>query len=391
MRFAVLLLLLLGAAVVRGVAVVPSAVFNEMMGSWRQAPATFEDPNLGSVRTVNSSEVTGLERIGATLVFITLKACTAQAPNWHPNADEFMYIVKGDGLERNVVWNGRLYTSVLKQGDVQVTPQGLLHSAVNPTCGDVEYIAIFNTASVVTEKAVPALLKMPQSSEYFDLGGFGAFLDANPSPPSGAIYALGGNCSQLCADNATAAPATNGGSSGPDRFAASLSNAPVAVENEHGSHRLLTAAEIPALADVKKGASFSFTTIKNCSFPSPHYMPHANKVTLPVAGAVNVSVLANGSQLYSHELGTTGDFFILPKSDLFSLSNELCRDAQIVAYWDTADAAKTYPLAELALFPEDQLAGAFGVEGSPALEPAEEGAFWPFDAPACSERCSRGG
>lgn len=36
---------------------------------------------------------------------------------------------------------------------------------------------------------------------------------------------------------------------------------------------------------MKKGASFSFTTIKNCSFPSPHYMPHANKVTLPVAGA----------------------------------------------------------------------------------------------------------
>ena len=57
MRFAVLLLLLLGAAGVRGVAVVPSAVFNEMMGSWRQAPATFEDPNLGSVRTVNSCEL----------------------------------------------------------------------------------------------------------------------------------------------------------------------------------------------------------------------------------------------------------------------------------------------------------------------------------------------
>lgn len=57
MRFVVLLPLLLGAAVVRGVAVVPSAVFNEMMGSWRQAPATFEDPNLGSVRTVNSCEL----------------------------------------------------------------------------------------------------------------------------------------------------------------------------------------------------------------------------------------------------------------------------------------------------------------------------------------------
>lgn len=56
-RPAVLLLLLLGAAVAHGVAVVTSAVFNEMMGSWRQAPATFEDAGLGSVRTVNSCEL----------------------------------------------------------------------------------------------------------------------------------------------------------------------------------------------------------------------------------------------------------------------------------------------------------------------------------------------
>lgn len=45
------------------------------------------------------------------------------------------------------------------------------------------------------------------------------------------------------------------------------------------------AAQLPALADLKKGASFSYTTIKSCSFPNPHYMPHANKVTMPVSGA----------------------------------------------------------------------------------------------------------
>jgi len=165
------------------------------------------------------------------------------------------------------------------------------------------------------------------------------------------------------------------------------------------------AAELPALGDVKKGASFSFTTVKNCSFPAPHYMPHANKVTMPVAGepasddwvlffavgsfmglcfwpfqgiddsATSLSndlpappclvcrsrkcigagewagqpnlhagrgnsgmaeelnlpqarpacqpgqlaaaVQVNGTQLLSHELGTTGDFFILPKGALW--------------------------------------------------------------------------
>lgn len=219
---------------VQGAAITRTAVFNEMMGSWRQAPASFEDPKLGSVRNVNSceraaapaaallrmphkllcrippvwrlllscphdagcscaltaclrtaqcsaAEVTGLDRIGATVAFITLKACTAQAPNWHPNADEFLYIVKGgllhtcrpehfqaaanlqsaplwaeqlctvvsgrcgpptcmppldvqrntslapstgDGMLRNVIWNGSLSTSTLKEGDVHVTPQG---------------------------------------------------------------------------------------------------------------------------------------------------------------------------------------------------------------------------------------------------------------------------
>jgi len=46
-----------------------------------------------------------------------------------------------------------------------------------------------------------------------------------------------------------------------------------------------------------------------------------------------------------------------PAADLFSLSNELCRDAHIVAYWDANNADKTYPLAELQLFPEYELAG----------------------------------
>ena len=49
----------------------------------------------GAPHPLAAAEVTGLQHIGATLVFVTLKACTAQAPNWHPNADEFMYIVKG--------------------------------------------------------------------------------------------------------------------------------------------------------------------------------------------------------------------------------------------------------------------------------------------------------
>ena len=167
-------------------------------------------------------------------------------------------------------------------------------------------------------------------------GGFGAFMDANPSPPTTSIYPLGGNCSQLCGTaanaSASAAPATDGGDGAYNRFTASLAGAPAASQNEHGSHRVLTAgepraargtrvhgcipdrfsavehaprkpfalticplpsrpalpapaAQLPALGDVKQGASFSYTTVKNCSFPAPHYMPHANKLTMPVAGA----------------------------------------------------------------------------------------------------------
>lgn len=71
--------------------------------------------------------------------------------------------------------------------------------------------------------------------------------------------------------------------------------------------------------------------------PLPHLL-HTCKPQHPPpffstpTGAVNVSVLVDGSHLYSHELGVTGDFFVLPRADLFSLTNELCRDARIVAY-----------------------------------------------------------
>ena len=74
-----------------------------------------------------------------------------------------------------------------------------------------------------------------------DEGGFGEFMLAGPNPPTSAIYSLGSNCSQLCAADASAAPAADGG--GYNRFTASLADAPVASENEHGSHRVLTAGE----------------------------------------------------------------------------------------------------------------------------------------------------
>lgn len=76
-------------------------------------------------------------------------ACTAVPPS------------AGDGLQYNVVWNGSLFTSALREGDLLVVPQGLLHSLLNPTCGDVEVLALYNSPAPVKEAAVPALLAMP--------------------------------------------------------------------------------------------------------------------------------------------------------------------------------------------------------------------------------------
>lgn len=36
-----------------------------------------------------------MESINTGLLFVTMKACTAQAPSYHPNADHFMYALKG--------------------------------------------------------------------------------------------------------------------------------------------------------------------------------------------------------------------------------------------------------------------------------------------------------
>ena len=52
-----------------------------------------------------------------------------------------------------------------------------------------------------------------------------------------------------------------------------------------------------------------------------------------------------------------------PKNDTMRHSISTDLNAAFGLQWDTADAAKTYPLAELALFPEDQLAGTAEAHG----------------------------
>lgn len=47
-----------------------------------------------------------MEAIGVDLLFVTMKGCTAQAPNYHPNADEFCYALKGRPLGQGRLWGG---------------------------------------------------------------------------------------------------------------------------------------------------------------------------------------------------------------------------------------------------------------------------------------------
>ncbi|URE06166.1 germin-like protein [Musa troglodytarum] len=100
---------------------------------------------LGSnVTAVNVNKIVGLNTLGISMVRIDYAPKGLNAPHTHPRATEILTVIEGQlfvGFVTSNSDNGnRLFTKMLKKGDVFVFPEGLIHFQFNP--GHTNTVAI---------------------------------------------------------------------------------------------------------------------------------------------------------------------------------------------------------------------------------------------------------
>lgn len=90
---------------------------------------------LGSnVTTVDVSKISGLNTLGVSLARLDFAPGGQNPPHIHPHASEILMVSKGKllvGFVSSNQDNNRLFSKVLKRGDVFVFPIGMIHFQIN--------------------------------------------------------------------------------------------------------------------------------------------------------------------------------------------------------------------------------------------------------------------
>ncbi|URE06170.1 germin-like protein [Musa troglodytarum] len=88
------------------------------------------------VTAVNVNKLAGLNTLGISMVRIDYAPRGLNPPHTHPRATEILTVIEGQLLVGFVTSNtdngNRLFTKMLKKGDVFVFPEGLIHFQFNP-------------------------------------------------------------------------------------------------------------------------------------------------------------------------------------------------------------------------------------------------------------------
>ncbi|URE06283.1 germin-like protein [Musa troglodytarum] len=96
------------------------------------------------VTAVNVNKLAGLNTLGISMVRIDYAPRGLNPPHTHPRATEILTVIEGQLLVGFVTSNtdngNRLFTKMLKKGDVFVFPEGLIHFQFNP--GHTKTVAI---------------------------------------------------------------------------------------------------------------------------------------------------------------------------------------------------------------------------------------------------------
>lgn len=82
-----------------------------------------------------------------TGVVLELDAGGLREPHWHPNADEWQYVISGQVAVSLFGSHGRYRTETLEAGDVAYLPQGYGHSIINVGSQPARILIGFNTGN----------------------------------------------------------------------------------------------------------------------------------------------------------------------------------------------------------------------------------------------------
>ncbi|KAG6491920.1 hypothetical protein ZIOFF_046861 [Zingiber officinale] len=88
-----------------------------------------------NVRVVNVNTIPGLNTLGISMARIDFSPRGLNPPHTHPHATEILTLLEGElyvgFVTSNIGQTNRLFTKILKKGDVFVFPQGLVHIQFN--------------------------------------------------------------------------------------------------------------------------------------------------------------------------------------------------------------------------------------------------------------------
>lgn len=105
-----------------------------------------------------------------TGALLTLKPGAFRAMHWHPNADEWQYIVKGNARLSVFASSGIASTVDMKPGDVGYVPMGFGHAIENVGDGDMEMIIVLNNGQYQEISASAWLASQPTQLLATNLG-----------------------------------------------------------------------------------------------------------------------------------------------------------------------------------------------------------------------------
>ncbi|CAJ1784166.1 unnamed protein product [Sphenostylis stenocarpa] len=120
------------------------------------------NPLGAQVSQVFVDQLGGLNTLGISLARIDFAAKGLNPPHTHPRATEILFVVEGSlyvGFVSSNQDGNRLFTKVLKKGDVFVFPIGLIHFQLNVGYGNAVAIAGLSSQNPGTITVANALFK----------------------------------------------------------------------------------------------------------------------------------------------------------------------------------------------------------------------------------------